>query len=372
MATKSNTFEGGVAATTITVANSGGGSGDAFTADSGAVTDGVREFTTVQKMHGSFGMRYACRATSEAKWVAWDNGADLTSAYGRFYLRYDNINAGTKIAQLRSASGGAIYAYIALTSAGLIQVRHGTDSGQAGAWNPTLSANTWYRVEWFCDPSGAAANADVRVRVYLGDDTTEISGGDSGTLTPTINGASSVMRYVRYGQADAQTNRPSTTGFVYLDDMTAFNTTWPGPSAQQLLVPSADSVDGAWTNQAGSNVNMYQSIDEGSAAGSTADYIQSEVGPVASVERTKIAPGSTPSSGTKTYTCYIGKNLTGGATINMVIRLYEGGGDVSGAGTLKDTFTFSNVDAAGTQIGTMIGTYSDWTNIYREVEATQV
>lgn len=375
MAAKTNNAEGG--SNGVVPTSSDTGSGDAFTTVTNGGVAGKVEYTTTQKAHGTLAYRYYTRGTGEVETLIWDNGADITAdTYGRFYLYIDNINVLTRLLQYRSTSaGGVVLAYITAINSGAgytVNIRHGTDASSAWA-SPVLTLSTWYRVEWYVDmAAGTTSQMNIRLRVYLGDDTTEVTSGDSGNILTTQNGVATTLRTVRHGQSTADTNRPSTTGFVYMDDLVAYATSFPGASAQQLLVPSADSVDGAWTNQAGSNVNMYQSIDEGSAAGSTADYIQSELGPSASVNRMKIASGTTPGSGQKLYRAYIGKNLTGGATINMVIRLYEGGGDVAGAGTLKDTFTFNNVDAAGTQLGTMIGTYTDWTNIYREWEATQV
>jgi hypothetical protein len=413
--------------------------------------------------------------------------------------------------------------------------------------------------------AGTTSQLSLRMRIYLGDNTTEVSSGDSGTLTVTQAAAATVLRAIRHGQTTADTNRPSATGFVYFDDVVDFATDWPGAASQQLLQPSADSVDGAWTKESGSQTDMFQSIDEGSlrafpstsvldsftranegppmtgwaalssdglkvdtnqaapndtgvndgywttamtdadveayvtiatqpaAGGQSAvwarlapgassttsdedgylvthrvtsadlrilrhdagvsttlgtwsvtmaagdkigircegdtieawasisgvwaligsvsdatyagdspnnkiglrndgaavstvaryddfgggavpvDYIQSELGPVGSVTRFKLESGTTPGAGSREVSWEIGKNAAGGGTINMVTRVYQGGGNVAGAGTLVNTFTRNAVsDTPTIYTETISGTVTDWTDVYIEIEATQV
>ena len=368
-----NTAEGGTSGTTVTTGNSGGGSGDAFSAITGPGTAGIIEFTNVQKAHGNLGYRYATRGTSEAVYFAWDNGTGVTgTTFGRLYVRYDNINAGTKLVHWRPSSTGLALGYIQLSSAGVVQLRDGTDA--TTVWTgPTLSADTWYRIEWSIDASGSAAQSTVEVNVYAGDNTSTVASGASGAQTVTNAGpANTNVGYIRYGLAVAGSNRPSTTGFIYLDDLTAFDTSFPGPqtTGSQFMRPSADSVVGSYTNQAGSSTNIYQSIDEVNADDS--DYIQSPLSPSNAPVRLKLGTGVTPAAGSRTFRWRVAKDVTGGNQIDATAKIYQGGGNVQGAGTLKETFTHTNVTTATTFTETVTATITDYSDLYVEFSANQV
>ena len=221
---KKNSAEGGTNGVTPTTTDTG--SGDQWSAVVGPGTAAIQEYTTVQAMHGTKAYRYATRGTAEASYLAWDNGTAITETYGRVYVRYDNINATTRVVQWRVGAASTVLGYINLSSAGVVQLKTGTDTL---AWTgPTLTVNTWYRIEWHVDPD-AAGSSSIQVRVYAGDGGTVVGSGDSGVVATSNGGASNAgIGYVRYGQATANANVPSTTGFVYLDDPAAFQTTWPG------------------------------------------------------------------------------------------------------------------------------------------------
>jgi len=115
-----------------------------------------------------------------------------------------------------------------------------------------------------------------------------------------------------------------------------------GAAAVQSLNPSADSVDGTWTNESGNNTNLYASIDEDTA--SNTDYIRSVLSPSTSGCRVKLETGGDPASSTGHKIKWrVAKDATGGQTIGMTVKLYQGGGNVQGAGTLIASFTRANV-----------------------------
>lgn len=152
---------------------------------------------------------------------------------------------------------------------------------------------------------------------------------------------------------------------------------WFVPSAAaataQLLAPSTDSVDGNWTNELGSTTNLYDSIDEVYASDS--DYIQSELSPSASGTRVKLASGSDPGSSTgHKINWRTGKSATGGDTIDMTVKLYQGGSNVLGAGTLVADFDRAAVDSLTTYTETLSGgeadTITDYADLYLEFYAT--
>jgi hypothetical protein len=143
--------------------------------------------------------------------------------------------------------------------------------------------------------------------------------------------------------------------------------------AGQHLAPSADSVDGSWTDQAGGTA-LAAAIDETSASDS--DFIRSEFAPASSACRVKLAAGTDPASSSgHTIHWRTGKTPANGSTINMTVDLYQGGGNVLGAGTLIASFDRNNVGALTTYDEVLSGgeadSITDYTDLYLEFTANQ-
>jgi len=84
----------------------------------------------------------------------------------------------------------------------------------------------------------------------------------------------------------------------------------------------ADMSDGGWTNELGSNVNLYASLDE--TVASDADYIRSSLSPLVADEVTlKLGSLNYPLATTDHTLRYrYRKDATGGETINLTVTLY--------------------------------------------------
>jgi hypothetical protein len=88
----------------------------------------------------------------------------------------------------------------------------------------------------------------------------------------------------------------------------------------------ADLSDGSWTNELGSNVNLYASVDEGSP--SDADYIQSSLSPVVPDEvKLRFGPLFDPQvNNYHTVRYQYRKDDPGFDQINLTVRLYRADG----------------------------------------------
>lgn len=140
--------------------------------------------------------------------------------------------------------------------------------------------------------------------------------------------------------------------------------------ASQMLAPSADSVDGTWTDNSGGAV-LAAAIDE--SAASDSDYIQSPTTPADDGCRVKLQGGTDPaSSGGHIIRWRIRKDAAGGATINMTVKLRQGGGNSIGGGTLIASFARNNVDGSGWTTyaeelsGAQADTITDYSDLYLE------
>jgi len=110
----------------------------------------------------------------------------------------------------------------------------------------------------------------------------------------------------------------------------------------QFSRPDNDLVDGAWLNQAGSNVNMYQSIDESSA--DDADYVKSETAPSSSAMAVNLSNVEDPLSSTGHIIRYrYQKSASGGAQINLTVQLRQGYTTEGAQGTLIHSEVHSNI-----------------------------
>lgn len=169
-----------------------------------------------------------------------------------------------------------------------------------------------------------------------------------------------------------------TNGFILGDSIfgaVALDLIWDTATEgyrSQFARAATDSNDGNWTDQDG-GANLTAAIDEVDA--SDTDYIKSEPAPVASACRVKLAGMSDPATSSG-YTLHwrIGKD-TADDTINMTLTLYEGGGDVLGAGTEIASRNRNDVTTSLTTFteplsAAEIDAITDHSALYLEFEAT--
>jgi hypothetical protein len=132
----------------------------------------------------------------------------------------------------------------------------------------------------------------------------------------------------------------------------------------QFLTPTADSVDGAWLNS-DEGTTLYTYVSDQSDP----TFIHSEYEPTNSTCRIRLAPGAVPDAGTRTLRTRYRADGTSRA-VGLTIRLYQGGGDTLGAGTLVDTFSHSSIPTSLTTVEDIVtGTITNYSALYVELEA---
>jgi len=240
----------------------------------------------------------------------------------------------------------------------------------------TTAAKTFY---WAVVNAAGSNNVSVHKIItgsasLLAQRTQAFAAGDTLRLEVTGQGASTVLKVFRNGVqlgADIADSTGShiasgSAGLAYSGDVgtNLELASWAGgdlgAAASQLLNPSADSVDGTWTNEA-DGTTLAASIDEDTA--SDTDYIQSVLSPSTSGCRIKLETGGDPASSTDHVIRWRGrKDATGGQTIGLTVKLYQGGGNSQGAGTLIASFTRANVS----------NTFTDFTETLSGGEADSI
>ena len=144
----------------------------------------------------------------------------------------------------------------------------------------------------------------------------------------------------------------------------------PAGPVSQFLAPSADSVDGAWTDSTAGTA-LAAAIDE--TPPSDSDYIMSEEAPVASGCRVKLASGTDPAQSTGHVIHWRARKDTAGSTqLDVTVRLRQGGGNSLGGGTLIAERTHTDISGSSwttydeTLTGTEADTISDYSDLYLE------
>lgn len=196
MAVWTNSAEGGTNGTTVTTANSGGVSGNAF----GLVSIGsgaALTYSTAAAYRGSLG--YAISTTSAiAVYAGTGSGLGYARSRIRYYLNLGAYPSGViQHVQVATSGGGIFYLYLSET--GQISVINA--AGTAVKTFPAISLNTWYRIEFIAQPNTSTSGV-LRAAIYAGDSLTAI---DSYAST-TADAGSGTINLVNFGKLNnAQT-----------------------------------------------------------------------------------------------------------------------------------------------------------------------
>lgn len=227
-----NTAEGGSDSTAVTTGNSGGSSGDSWTA---VVTGtGSIVYSSAQKQHGSLSY-LVTTAASQATYLQWTPAVSATTCVYRFYVRFTGLpSGGLYFASWRSTSGGTLRCALGLNADGTLFFQD-TNSATQYTSAGTISTNTWYRFEGSLSGPGAATGAAV-LNTYLGDNSSSIA-----NLSTSLTGKA--LGTTGFGQfrAGREAATASTQAPYYMDDI-AFSDgtlTLLGPSSEVVTTPTS-------------------------------------------------------------------------------------------------------------------------------------
>jgi hypothetical protein len=187
MTLRTNTFEGGSNTTVITIANSGGASGDAFD----DVTGATLTFSSAQAYNGSLSMLAVSGVASS---VRWQSMSSMT-------LRGTSAAGTREFVQVRT-SGGTNIASLALNSSNQV-VAVNVGSMISGSESGALSVNNWYRIDFiFTVATTSTGRIQYRVMdVEAEDNDTPESSYDS---TASLNLGTTALGRMYFGNvADA-------------------------------------------------------------------------------------------------------------------------------------------------------------------------
>jgi hypothetical protein len=183
-----NNAEGGTSGATVTTANSGGTSGDAW--DSVSIPSGTTAtFATAAAYKGSRGYRLTPGSGSgtgpslRRSLVGWTRFRD------RWYLRVSALpTVATQVAYVTNYGDTKVIARIVLFTNGRLGVQDASGSTVFTA-SAAISTATWYRIEWIVVPGTRTWNGTLRFAYAAGDGaaiesyaSTSANTGTAGTL----------------------------------------------------------------------------------------------------------------------------------------------------------------------------------------------
>jgi hypothetical protein len=223
-----NSLEGQATGTTITNANSGGGSGDAFTTVTNPGGSHVIAFSDEQNAHGNNAMKiYTPSASPAATRVDWTGlGGGSANIWFRLYLyRVNNPPSGQHIFGGVRDSAAALSAQIRVSTAGLIRVENA-----AAAFITALDAtvamrlNQWVRIEWRILSSATVGEFEWRL----------FNDPESANVTETKSATGQALAansdQIRVGVV----TNPIASDLSYYDDLAVSTVDWIGPSTNPL------------------------------------------------------------------------------------------------------------------------------------------
>ncbi|MGI5162612.1 hypothetical protein [Microbispora sp. CA-102843] len=230
-----NTLEGGVNGQAITVANSGGASGNAFS------FAGNGTYSSAQAAHGSFSAACAPDATMNLEWQSFavPNG----SLYSRLNFRITRPTIDDTYVSLYvgTPNTGTSYEWstrVVMHTNGTahLELGHYSTSGgfvTLGSKSITLPNSTWCRLELRADNSAPTSTAEARWYNQM----------DGTTITDSVTASTShasVFGWNYFG-ASADTYQSSTN--VWVDDIALSDVGWLGPGniLDATLTPGAVS-----------------------------------------------------------------------------------------------------------------------------------
>ncbi|MFI1194079.1 hypothetical protein ACH4T9_12590 [Micromonospora sp. NPDC020750] len=356
MTTLTNSFEGGTAGNTITVAGSDGASGDAWTLTTSG-TGSTCVYSATGQAHGSLCMQVTTGATNTTERRGWTVNAGDSAAdqWFRFYVDPANLTGTVSPLRGQNAGSNAQRFRIQVTAAGQVTLRN---SANTTVWtsSPNLTAGTQWRIE--CRVAGSTTGA-ARVWVYSGDSTTaaqdsgELSGDFGGTIREvwwgqTANGTNIAVKFDDVGWSDTGALGPANATAAGAADLSAASSlAAPGvrvvSGAAPLSAASTLTASGAAISPASVMLSAASALTSGAfGVTSGAAALTAESG--LSATPTRMTAGAAALTATATVSATTSRTAPAGAPLTAVSVLT---GDGTGVANTQVTLTADTALAIG-------------------------
>lgn len=204
----------------------------------------------------------------------------------------------------------------------------------------------------------SATTFKIRKNQADGNSSISVSASSTGYFEDTTNSDS----FVDQDEGCFSVVAPNTSGALsYNYVQTVMSLTAP-----QFARPDGDQSVGSWEDEGGATTNLYQSIDE--IVASDSDYVRSEQNPATNSKyECTLSNVTDPQVSTGHIVRYRYRKNNGNQTINMVIRLKQGGTTI--ASQTHNGVSTTWTDGSFTLTGGEADNITDYTDLRIEVEA---
>lgn len=218
-----NNAEGGTNGAAVTPANSGGVSGNAWTAVNNTWT-----YSNTHVVKGS--LAYQCsQAAGSGASLQWQFSPAQTTHYGRLYL-YMTAFATASHPIFKGLLTGFTDAWrVDLTTTGQVRIRNASGTTLTTS-TQTITTGAWWRFEW--NVINSTTTGQITVNVYSGDLTTP-----SFNVAATGANLGAETDYLQFGPALSSPTVPT----MYYDEFVTDNATFPGPANTVNQPPTANA-----------------------------------------------------------------------------------------------------------------------------------
>lgn len=314
-----NTFEGGSDGTTLTIANSGGASGDAFSyifSDNVAYVNGNSNivYSAAAKANGNLGLRITL--TASTSYVRIDDSNGGTRGVIRVPITPSTVSGDTAYAVIRNVSN-TVMASVGVYSDGKIRAYNSTGGRiNTSAYTPTLG--TLYWAELAATSGADTSTGRIEMKIFAADGTTELYSYDSGT---TVNTGTENVAQFRWGTQTTATG----LSYVDIDDIQAdsnLSTGWLGPYTPGNVAPNVSLSSDVTTIFPGETATLTATATDSDGSITSTGW-SATVGTLtgSGLTRTITAPPSlTDQTSTITFSATDNGGATSNATVNITMK----------------------------------------------------
>jgi hypothetical protein len=235
VASKQNIVNGIPNGNTVTAANSGGTSGDAWNSTSSTSATLISDNT--HTAHGTQAVKIAT-TTAQVSSMTWTLTASGTWWF-RIYFWIDSIVAATNpsLCRLRGTTDTVQAMRVTFDDTRHIQLRN-TSNSLISTMTAAFTFSQWNRVEGFCTPGSGTTSGAGEAKLFVGDNSTPVT---NGTLSTTGQNMGSVTNIdaINFGQVVALASLPA----EWMDDFAVSNVNYPGAYVQTLSPASIASAE---------------------------------------------------------------------------------------------------------------------------------
>ncbi len=227
MTTLTNSAEGITpSGTTVSVANSGGASGNAFDAVTVTSAGQTCASDNAHVSHGALSIKFATGATAAGTFVRWNTSMGTQTTIWFRLSAYYTANPASSVRLWNATASGVSCGSILVTSTGKLLFANSAGTTILTSTN-SIPLNAWFRLEGFL--TGNASTGQLEFKLFLSRDAATPDETQTSAATQATTGPPTDYTYVNGGTSVAN------FGPIWVDDFGLSSTGYLGPVLESPL-----------------------------------------------------------------------------------------------------------------------------------------